>query len=105
MAASPTARTLAKLREEGWLAWVVERWIAQAGKRSDLFGFIDILAVKDGEVLAVQACSRGDVSTRVKKIADHDNVGEVRKTGWRIEVWGWGKMANGRWQCRVVDCS
>lgn len=105
MAASPTARTLEALRKEGWLAWVVEKWIPQVRKRSDLFGFIDILAIKDGEVLAVQATSRSNVSSRVRKIADHENVGAVRLAGWRIEVWGWGKMANGRWQRRVVDVS
>lgn len=105
MASSPTQRTLEKLRKDGWMPWVVERWLPRVNKRSDLFGFIDILAIKDGEVLAVQATSRSSVSSRVKKIGDHENVAEVRKAGWRIEVWGWGKMANGRWQCRVVDCS
>lgn len=102
---SPTARTLAQLRKDGWLAWVVEKWIPQTRTRSDLFGFIDILAIREGETLAVQATSRSNVSSRVNKITDHDNVGAVRKAGWRIEVHGWGKMANGRWQCRVVDCS
>src|SRR3546814_2519291 len=64
MSASPTARTLAKLRADGWLAWVVEKWIPQTRKRSDLFGFIDILALRDGEVLAVQATSRSNVRDR-----------------------------------------
>lgn len=105
MAASPTARTLDALRKDGWLAWVVEKWIPRARQRSDLFGFIDILALRNGEVLAVQATSRSNVSSRVHKIADHANVAAVRAAGWRIEVWGWGKMANGRWQRRVVDVS
>lgn len=105
MAASPTARTLERLRKEGWLPWVVEKWIPQTRTRSDLFGFIDVLAIRGGETLAVQATSRSNVSSRVKKIGDHTNVAAVREAGWRIEVWGWGKMANGRWQLRVVDVS
>lgn len=105
MAMSPTARTLAKLRKEGWLAWVVEKWIPQTQQRSDLFGFIDVLAIRGDETLAVQSTSRSNVSGRVKKITEHENVAAVRAAGWAIHVHGWGKMANGRWECRVVDMS
>jgi hypothetical protein len=102
---SPTQRTLAKLRAEGWLAQVVERWVPQARKRIDLFGFIDVLAVRPGEVLGVQSTSRTNVAGRLAKIADHENIGAVREAGIRLEVHGWGKMASGRWECRVVDVS
>ena len=105
MAMSPTARTLAKLRKEGWLAWVVEKWIPQTQRRSDLFGFIDVLAIRGDETLGVQSTSRSNVSSRVNKIADHENVARVREAGWIIHVHGWGKMANGRWECRTVDVS
>jgi carbonic anhydrase len=69
-----------------------------------MFGFIDLLAVRDGEVLAVQTTSASNVSSRVKKIADHDNVAIIRKAGIRIEVHGWEKRGN-RWEVRVVDIS
>jgi len=102
---SPTERTLARLRKDGWTVAIVEKWNAHVRRRQDLFGFIDILAVREGETLAVQACSGGDTSKRVHKIADHENVDAVRKAGWRIEVWGWRKLATGHWEPRVVDCS
>jgi hypothetical protein len=105
MAMSPTARTLAKLRKEGWLAWVVEKYIPQVRQRSDLFGFIDVLAIRGDETLGVQSTSRTNVSSRVNKITDHENLAAVRAAGWQIHVHGWGKMANGRWECRVVDLS
>jgi len=105
MAMSPTARTLAKLRKEGWLAWVVEKWIPQTRKRSDLFGFIDVLAIRGDETLGVQSTSRGNVSSRVTKITEHEHVAAVRAAGWAVHVHGWAKMANGRWDCRVVDLS
>ncbi|MHC9085362.1 hypothetical protein ACYX7E_10020 [Luteimonas sp. RIT-PG2_3] len=101
---SPTARSLAALRKDGWHPWVVETYSSFTRKRYDLYGFIDILAIKGSETLAVQATSYSNVSSRVNKIADHENVGRVREAGWRIEVWGWHKVGN-RWQCRVVDCS
>jgi len=40
MPASPTQRTLKKLRDEVYLAQVVEKWNAFAKIRQDLFGII-----------------------------------------------------------------
>lgn len=102
---TPTARSLKKLRDDGYLAQVVEHWNHYARVRNDLFGFGDILAVREAEVLMVQATSRSNVSARVTKIAEHENTARVRMAGIRIEVWGWGRMASGRYECRVVDCS
>ena len=104
---SPTQRTLAELRKMGVpLIQIVERWNAFARIRQDLFGFIDILAIDaDGTVLAIQATSRDNVAARVAKIAESDAVIWVRKAGWQIEVWGWGKMASGKWEVRKVDVS
>lgn len=99
---SPTQRTLKHLRENGYLVQVVERWNAFARRRVDLFGFIDLIAIRESETLAVQATSASNVSARVKKIADHEHVGAVRRAGWRIVVMGWAK---GKREPRVVDCS
>ncbi len=55
MPTSPTQRSLALLRKQGWSAYVVERWVAQARKRIDVAGFGDILAWKPNEgVLLIQ---------------------------------------------------
>lgn len=101
---SPTQRTLSKLKREGWLAAVVEKWNPHARIRQDLFGIVDILAIREGETLAVQATGSG-VSARIRKIADHESTPWIRKAGWRLEVWGWRKNAKGRWECRIVDVS
>ena len=66
---TPTQRTLAYLREEGYLCAIVEKWNPHVKIRQDLFGFIDILAIKKGETLAVQCTSTG-VAARVKKIQE-----------------------------------
>lgn len=102
---SPTQLTLRKLRAEGYLADVTEKWIPGANIRRDLFGFIDILGINGlGQVLAVQATSDSNLASRVNKIADHENIGMVRKAGWTILCHGW-KKKNNRWVCRVVDVS
>lgn len=104
---SPTQRSLAHLREQGYLAEVVERWIPGANIRRDFAGFVDILAIhgeRACDVVGVQACAACDVSKRVEKIINHENVGAVRKGGIRILVHGWAKR-KGRWQLREVDLS
>ena len=89
---SPTTRSLALLREQGYTVAVVEKWNPHARIRQDLFGFIDILAIKRGETLAVQATASG-VSARLKKINDSELLPKVREAGWTIQIWGWTKSA------------
>lgn len=102
---SPTQLSLAKLREEGYLVDVVERWIPGANIRKDLYGFIDIIALKGKETLAVQTTSASNMSARCKKIADHENVGAVREAGWTIHVHGWHQDDKRKWHCKVKDVS
>ena len=127
MATSPTQLSLAWLKKEGYLAEVVEKWIPGANIRKDLWGWTDIVAIRDGETVAVQCTSWDNISSRVrkiaesetiavqctswdnissrcKKIAESDTVGPVRKAGWSIWVVGWKKKDN-RWVHKLVDCS
>jgi len=104
MATSPTQRTLAMMREQGYVCWITEHWNYYAKIRQDLFGFIDILCLKKGEIIGVQTTSYSNVSARVKKINDHDNVSVVRAAGIKIVVHGWHKSGT-IWKCRIVDLS
>lgn len=101
---SPTQRSVAHLREQGYLVAVVERWNPHARIRQDLFGWIDLLAIRDGETLAVQTTASG-VAARIKKITAAESLPAVRKAGWRILVHGWRKNAAGRYILREVDLS
>ena len=103
-ATSPTQNSLRLLRKEGYLCAVVEKWNPHCRIRQDLFGFIDVLAIKPGETLAVQVTSRGEVSKRIRKIEDHENLAAVREANWRIEVHGWDKQ-NNRYRVKRVDIS
>jgi hypothetical protein len=105
VSASPTALTLRHLREQGWTAEVVERWVPGANVRKDLLGFVDVLAIRGGEVLAVQTTTASNVPARVRKIAEAEHVASVRACGWSIHVHGWAKR-DGRWTlAREVDVS
>lgn len=92
------------MRDAGYLAAVVEKFNHHAKVRQDLFGVVDVLAIGPDGTLAVQATSYSNVSSRVRKIAEHENTAAIREAGWRFEVHGWRKVG-GRWTCRVVDVS
>jgi hypothetical protein len=102
---SPTARTLALLRRQGFqLAAAVERWIPGANVRKDLFGVADVLAVhpRDRLFLLVQATSADHVAHRLRKVRARPDLALWLKAGGRFEVWGWFKRA-GRWKAKRVE--
>jgi hypothetical protein len=90
---TPTSRTLDELRRMGYTPAVVERWNPWAKIRQDLYGFIDILAVKEGEtgVLAVQTTTTDHAANRMDKAKASPNLRVWLSCGNRFEVWGWAK--------------
>jgi hypothetical protein len=102
---SPTQLSLAKLREEGYTCWITEHWNNWSKTRQDLFGFIDILALKGNETLAIQTTTAANLNARVKKISNHENVGVVREAGWTIHVHGWHQDDKKKWHCKSKDIS
>ncbi len=91
---SPTQRTLAALREDGWIVAIVEHWNQFAHIRQDLFGFADIIAFRCGNVLLVQCTDGTSVSKRIEKIRASDIAKAWAEDAATrsIEVWGWSKL-------------
>lgn len=121
MAVSPTMRTLKALRAQGCECGMVERWLQHAGphgKRVDLFGFIDIIAMSESGITAIQSCGQG-FSDHVRKICctlEDDPDAERRAplvkmwlSSTPLELWGWRKVKVKRggkamvWKPRVAD--
>jgi hypothetical protein len=75
---SPTQRSLEYLREQGYFCAIVEKWNSFTKQRQDLWGWCDILAIRENEVLAVQVTSTG-VAERIKKIQESPTVALVRR--------------------------
>jgi len=90
---SPTRRSLLLLRKHGYTAQVVERYNPYAKVRIDLFGFIDICCIKNGEqgVVGVQTTSASGLSARYKKILGIPEAKIWLATGNRILLHGWAK--------------
>lgn len=91
---TPTQLSLKRLRDTGWTACVVEKWIPQIKQRKDAFGFGDLLAVRVGDPGAtlVQTTSASNVSARRRKILATPEAGIWKAAGNRIEVHGWRKV-------------
>ena len=100
---SPTQRSLALLRERGYLVAVVERWNPHAKIRQDLFGCLDLVALGEGQTLGVQTTSggNGNVAERIRKIHSSEAYPRLQAAGWQLIVHGWRKR-KGRWICREV---
>ena len=87
---SPTQRTLKRLRREGWFCAIVEHWNHFAGIRQDLFGCLDILALRPGSILGVQATSASNHAARMTKSMALPNLRHWLEAGGDFEVWSWG---------------
>lgn len=103
---SPTSRSLELMKARGYTVAITERWNPFAKIRQDLFGFIDLVAIRAGErgVTAIQTTSGSNVSARIAKIRAEARAGIWLAAGNHIVVHGWKKAgAKGKrktWQCR-----
>lgn len=110
MADSPTQLSLAWMRANGYVPWIVEYFNSFSRKRVDLYGMFDLIGVGEQGTIVIQTTSTG-VAARVKKITDDDHaeaLAACRKAGWTIHVHGWTskKVGNRRhYRQRIVDLS
>jgi len=111
---SPTSRTLKELREQGYKAGIVERWLryaGQFGKRQDLFGIIDIIAITSDRIIGVQACG-SSFAEHFRKLTEEKN---QESYDWLVcpsrslEIWAWRKVKKQRggkamiWKPRIYQ--
>lgn len=113
---SPTKRTLKYLRKQGCqLVAVTEHWNPWANIRQDLFGIIDVLAIKDDTVIAVQTTST-TIQARIDKMVEATFKNPETKTeclvlpalfaaGIKVFVHGWRKNSKGKWILREIELS
>lgn len=107
MKTSPTQRSLKKLRDEGWTCGITEKWNPFCKIRQDLFGFIDVFAMRPTVgFMAVQTTSGSNLSSRVAKIKAEPRAAIFLACNGIIVVHGWRKVgAKGKkkvWECREV---
>lgn len=104
MASKTTQRSLAWLRQNGYLPTVVEHYNPYARRKFDLYGFADIVALKEGltGLLAVQTTTGAHLQERVRKAEALSSYKLWLACGNRVQFHGWRKLA-GRWQPMILE--
>lgn len=84
------------LEDGGYLVGIVEKWVPfpKPGHRVDLYGIIDMVAIRTQEVgvLGVQATSASNARARVVKSLESNTLLPWLQSGNRFEVHSWGKQ-------------
>lgn len=113
---SPTQRSKVLLVKEGYRVAITERWNPWAKIRQDLFGFIDMIAMKGsymaptigaslfmpGEIIGVQTTTKKNMGARIKKIESNLDSMTWVTSGGKLEVHGWFKGVK-KWECKRVE--
>ena len=100
---TPSQRTVAHLRKLGYQTANVESFNYFTKRKKDLFGVIDILAIGNGETLAVQVTSKSNMSSRIKKIEESEALPEMLRSNWRVIVHGWSKNTKNRFELNEFE--
>ena len=93
MASKPTQRTLVYLRKEGYLVAIAEKYNSFTHTRNDLFGWIDICAIRSDYpgVIGIQTTSTSNISARIKKAMALDSFKVWLQANNTAEFHGWAK--------------
>lgn len=102
MPTSLTPRSKALLNERGYIVATVEHYNSFTKRKHDLFGCIDLLAIGNGETVAVQVTSKNHLSDRKRKIEEAEAYPDMLRSGWRVVLHGWFKEKN-RWHVKEVE--
>lgn len=93
---SPTARTLQRLRKDGYTAEVVEKTIPRCFIKKDFIGCIDLIAFRKGEIIGIQATSGSNHAARRTKSLGIPELKLWMEAGGLFEVWSWSKPKDSR---------
>jgi len=78
-------RAIEELQSDGWITWFAPK---VKFKQTDVFGIIDLLALKGKNKKNIQLTTLPNISTRRKKIANFLKKNKVEMT---VEIWAWSK--------------
>ncbi len=96
-------RTVALFQERGYQCDIVESYNSFTKRKKDLFNLFDILAIGQGETIAIQLTSKSNMSTRIRKISESPILPELLRSNWRVLVVGWYKKPNGRYDYKEFE--
>ena len=80
-------KAIEELQTDGWITWFAPK---VKFRQTDVFGIIDLLALKGKNKKNIQLTTLSNISTRRKKIANFLKKNKVQMT---VEIWAWSKKA------------
>jgi hypothetical protein len=86
---TPHERSKAWLARAGYSFQTVEHHDRHSVRTHDLFGCLDLLALRGFQTLGVQTTSSNNVAARRTKVEDSPYLEAMRAAGWRVVVHGW----------------
>lgn len=93
---SAVQRSLKRLRDDGAIAAVVEKWNPHARIRQDMFGVFDLVAIRTGDspgIVGIQVKSDGDGAADAKRKMDESAAAKAwQEAGGHVEIWVWRKV-------------
>lgn len=98
-----TLRSRKLYEDQGYTVATVEYFNAFTKRKHDLFGCIDLLAIGNGETIAIQVTSKSNMSSRIHKIEDNPALVEMIRSNWRVVVHGWAKNKSGRFEVKEFE--
>lgn len=95
---SPTQRTLALLKKQGYYPWIVEKYNGYSGRRTDLFYVIDILVLTPKNVIGIQSTGYGFSEHKKKLMVDEEFHSKhwLNTKGNELILIGWRKLKQKR---------
>ncbi len=93
------SRSSSFMRDQGFLCQKVEVINKLKGSiwKKDLFGFIDMLCIKENCIIGVQVTSVNEIMQHTKKIFESENYNVVKSSGIIIVMHAW-KQINNKWE-------
>jgi len=78
-------RAIKILTDKNWICWYPSK---ARYKQNDIFGIIDLLAVKKKKIKKIQLTTLSNISAKRKKITNFLKKNRVEMT---VEIWAWSK--------------
>lgn len=100
MSDSPVSRSMAKLRDEGYVVGIVQRSVPTKPRPTsiDLFGVADLEAIAPDHTLYVQVCRDSDLTAHLVTCVNEPRLLKLLECRAReFEIWSWAKRGN-RWR-------
>jgi hypothetical protein len=103
---SPTQRSLKFMRDQGYFCEVVEKTIPHTFIKKDLFGWIDLVAVRASGLVGIQTTTKANMPARLDKAKGNGPLVAWLLSQNTLECHGWRKI-KGHWACdvRVMNMS